>query len=127
MHRIKFNDGVEVERVILSYYNSISFAFTEICGRSYDGGVLEILPGEVGNIPVPVLDNVPMELVKEILKKVDEIVQGEENNSLVLIVGDAFGISIIIATKSRTCNEEEKEVVLLCILSWVWAIRTKNI
>ena len=44
MHRVKFNDGVEPERILLSYYNSISFAFTELCGRSYGGGVLEILP-----------------------------------------------------------------------------------
>lgn len=50
MHRVKFNDDVEPERILLSYYNSISFAFTELCGRSYGGGVLEILPGEVGNI-----------------------------------------------------------------------------
>ena len=42
MHRIKFNEGVNAENVLLSYYNSISFAFTEICGRSYGGGVLEI-------------------------------------------------------------------------------------
>ena len=26
---IKFNDGIDPERAILSYYNSISFAFTE--------------------------------------------------------------------------------------------------
>ena len=44
-----------------NYYNSISFAFTELCGRSYGGGVLEILPGEVGNIYVPKLDMVPIE------------------------------------------------------------------
>ena len=48
MHRMKFNDGVDPENVLLAYYNSISFAFTEICGRSYGGGVLEILPGEMG-------------------------------------------------------------------------------
>lgn len=79
MHRIKFNDGVEPERIILSYYNSISFAFTEICGRSYGGGVLEILPGEVGNILVPILDNIPLDEVKKILKKVDNIVKNQEN------------------------------------------------
>ena len=32
MHRIKLNEGVDKENVLLSYYNSISFAFTEICG-----------------------------------------------------------------------------------------------
>lgn len=79
MHRIKFYDGIEPERVVLSYYNSISFAFTEICGRSYGGGVLEILPGELGNVMLPVLDEVPLKQVREILNKVDGIVRrGDE-------------------------------------------------
>lgn len=107
MHRIKFNDGVEPERVILSYYNSISFAFTEICGRSYGGGVLEILPGEVGNILVPVLDNVPMEKVKEILKKVDEIVRRDKSIELALdlvdneILVNGLGIEADICANAR--------------------------
>lgn len=79
MHRIKFNEGIEPERIILSYYNSISFAFTEICGRSYGGGVLEILPGEVGNILVPILDCVPLERIREVLKEIDKIIRNEED------------------------------------------------
>lgn len=107
MHRIKFNDGVEPERIVLSYYNSISFAFTEICGRSYGGGVLEILPGEVGNILVPVLDNVLMERIKEILGEVDKIVRREENIELALdlvdneiLVGD-LGIEADVCAYAR--------------------------
>ncbi|MCM1050215.1 MAG: class I SAM-dependent methyltransferase [Clostridiales bacterium] len=103
MHRIKFNDGVEPERIILSYYNSISFAFTEICGRSYGGGVLEILPGEVGNILVPVLDNVPMEKIKEILKKVDEIVRRDENIELALDLVDNEVLVSIIGIEADIC------------------------
>lgn len=79
MHRIKFYEGVEPERILLSYYNSISFAFTEICGRSYGGGVLEILPGEVGNIILPKLTSVPMELVHDLLLQVDRIVREQED------------------------------------------------
>lgn len=78
MHRIKFNDGVEPERILLSYYNSISFAFTELCGRSYGGGVLEILPGEVGNILIPKLDSIPIEIVRQTLKQVDSIIRNDE-------------------------------------------------
>lgn len=78
MHRLKFYDGIEPERVVLSYYNSISFAFTEICGRSYGGGVLEILPGEVGNIVLPVLDAIPMEKIREMLDQVDKIIRSRE-------------------------------------------------
>lgn len=79
MHRIKFNNNVEPEKIILSYYNSISFAFSELCGRSYGGGVLEILPGEVGNIYIPNLDSIPIEKVRDVLRQVDEIVRKNEN------------------------------------------------
>ncbi|MDD5833695.1 MAG: N-6 DNA methylase [Treponema berlinense] len=79
MHRIKFNNNVEPEKIILSYYNSISFAFSELCGRSYGGGVLEILPGEAGNIYIPNLDSIPIEKVRDILRQVDEIVRKNNN------------------------------------------------
>ena len=49
MHRMKFRDGIDPELAIIAYYNSIAFAFTGLCGRSYGGGVLEILPKEVDN------------------------------------------------------------------------------
>lgn len=75
MHRIQFYEGVEPERIVLSYYNSISFAFTELCGRSYGGGVLEILPGELGNVVLPVLDAIPIETIRTMLHQVDEIVR----------------------------------------------------
>lgn len=94
MHRIKFHDGIEPERAILSYYNSISFAFTELCGRSYGGGVLEVLPGEMGEILVPKLDSVPMERVRELLKQVDLIIR---NNGDIEEALDLVDAQILVA------------------------------
>ena len=88
MHKMKFLEGVVPERVVLSYYNSISFAFAELCGRSYGGGVLEILPGELGNIYVPVLDSVPIKKIRQILKRVDEIIRNADNIELALDIVD---------------------------------------
>lgn len=79
MHRIKFNVGMEPETVLLSYYNSISFAFTEICGRSYGGGVLEILPSEVGNILLPKIENISPKFRKELLMYIDSVVRNDED------------------------------------------------
>ena len=79
MHRMKFNAGVDPEDILLAYYNSISFAFTEICGRSYGGGVLEILPGEMGNILLPKIEHIDTSLRNSILEKVDRIVRKDEN------------------------------------------------
>jgi len=79
MHRMKINEGIDEETLLLSYYNSISFAFTEVCGRSYGGGVLEILPGEMGNIMLPVIKEFPINKKKDLLKKIDTIVREGRN------------------------------------------------
>ena len=108
MHRIKFNNDVEPERIILSYYNSISFAFTEICGRSYGGGVLEILPGEVGNILVPVLDCVPIEKVREILIKVDKLVRNTEDIEIALNLVDNEVLVKMLHVDKEVCVSARK-------------------
>lgn len=96
MHRIKFNDEIDHEIALLSYYNSISFAFTEICGRSYGGGVLEILPSEVGNIMVPKIDTLSIEVKKDLLKKVDSVVRSNGDIEKALdIVDEALLINIL--------------------------------
>lgn len=103
MHRIKFNDDVEPERIVLSYYNSISFAFTEICGRSYGGGVLEILPGEMGNMYVPKLDSVPIEKIRSALKKVDEIVRKNDSIETALDFVDSAILVEYVKIEKNVC------------------------
>ena len=53
MHRVKIKDHVDIDALVAGFYNSLSFAFSEISGRSYGGGVLELMPGEVENIRLP--------------------------------------------------------------------------
>lgn len=105
MHRVKFNDGVEPERILLSYYNSISFAFTELCGRSYGGGVLEILPGEVGNILVPKLDDISIEKINQVLKEVDRIVRADEPIERALDIVDREILINSIGIEENVCIE----------------------
>lgn len=94
-HRIKFNEGVDPELVLISYYNSISFAFTEICGRSYGGGVLEILPGEVGNIMLPKIQDLPPEKKNDIINQIDNVVRNNLDIELALDVGDQAIIELL--------------------------------
>ena len=88
MHRMKFYLGVEPENVLLSYYNSISFAFTEICGRSYGGGVLEILPGEMGNIMLPKISEIDPQYKAELLQRIDSIVRKDDDIEAALDIVD---------------------------------------
>lgn len=77
MHRMKFRDGIDPEFAIIAYYNSIAFAFTELYGRSYGGGVFEILPKEVGNIHVlnTGLLNINAELKRNVISVIDGVVR----------------------------------------------------
>lgn len=105
MHRVKFNEGIEPERAILSYYNSISFAFTELCGRSYGGGVLEILPGEVGNIYVPKLDAVPLEEIRKLLEQIDSIVRNNKNIEDALDIVDKKILVDVLGFELKVCED----------------------
>lgn len=53
MHRVTVKENGKIKAMTASYYNSLSFAFAEICGRSYGGGVLELMPNEVERILLP--------------------------------------------------------------------------
>lgn len=108
MHRMQFNEGVKPENVLLAYYNSISFAFTEICGRSYGGGVLEILPGEMGNILLPKGENIAPELRDNLLTYIDSVVRNDEDIEKALDIVDeellvkTLGVDPDICRKCRT-------------------------
>jgi len=53
MHRVYIKDGVNRKAFVVSYYNSLSFAFAEILGRNFGGGVLELMPSEVEGVYLP--------------------------------------------------------------------------
>lgn len=105
MHRIKFNDGIDPETHLLSYYNSISFAFTEICGRSYGGGVLEILPGEVGNIILPKLVKIDDEIKLHLLEMIDRIVRKNENIETALDIVDEEILVKQLSIEPSVCSQ----------------------
>ena len=104
MHRMKFNSGVEPENILLAYYNSISFAFTEICGRSYGGGVLEILPGEMGNILLPKVDNIDSELRGNLLTHIDSVVRNGEDIEKALDMVDEELLVKVLGIDPEICR-----------------------
>lgn len=53
MHRVFLHDHTHLQAFTASYYNSLSLAFTEVCGRSHGGGVLELMPKEAERILLP--------------------------------------------------------------------------
>ena len=105
MHRMKFVDGIDPDNVLLSYYNSISFAFTEICGRSYGGGVLEILPGEMGNIMLPKIEGIDSSKKSELLLRVDNIVRNNLDIETALDIVDKEVLQEIMGIDEEMCTQ----------------------
>lgn len=105
MHRVKFNDGVDPQNILLAYYNSISFAFTEICGRSYGGGVLEILPGEAGNILLPKVDKVDHALRNKLLTHIDSVVRSNGDIETVLNIVDEELLVNVLGIDPEICRK----------------------
>lgn len=105
MHRIKFNEGVDPENILLAYYNSVSFAFTEICGRSYGGGVLEILPTEVGKVLLPKIERIDAVYREKLLSEIDRIVRENGDIEKALDIGDREVLVGMLGLDQEVCDQ----------------------
>lgn len=63
VHRVFAKPGVDMDRLAVATLNSATFAFSEILGRSYGGGLLEIEPREAVRLPIPNPQFVPDDVV----------------------------------------------------------------
>jgi len=94
MHRVTVNPDCEIEAFTASYYNSLSLAFSEICGRSHGGGVLELMPSEVEEILLPYNEN-----NADLLPTIDRMIRAKIDISEILkitnekILKENFGLS----------------------------------
>lgn len=53
VHRVRVLPEISVERLCAAVVNSLTFAWSEVVGRSYGGGVLELEPREAEKLPIP--------------------------------------------------------------------------
>ena len=53
IHRVRYHHPAQAAQISLAFLNSMTFAFAEVLGRSYGGGVLELEPNEAEQLPVP--------------------------------------------------------------------------
>jgi len=94
MHRVTVLPNAEITALTASYYNSLSLAFAEICGRSHGGGVLELMPNEVEEILLPYHAN-----NAELLPEIDRLIRARTDIREILeitnqrILRDNFGFT----------------------------------
>jgi adenine-specific DNA-methyltransferase len=84
IHRVRFKEGVNRDIAAISFLNSLSFAFSEITGRSYGGGVMTFEPTEIEEMQIPVLSDLDIEFdqvdalirqrkIEQVLDMVDDV------------------------------------------------------
>ena len=66
VHRVRVQPGIDVGQLAAAAFNSATFALSEIIGRSYGGGVLELEPSEAEELPVPDPRLVSPSLIEEV-------------------------------------------------------------
>jgi adenine-specific DNA-methyltransferase len=62
IHRVRFRHGANGKAVTAAYLNSLTFAFSEVTGRSYGGGVLTFEPSEAERLPLPLINAEQLDL-----------------------------------------------------------------
>jgi adenine-specific DNA-methyltransferase len=62
IHRVRYGQPEHAAQISLAFLNSMTFAFAEVLGRSYGGGVLELEPNEAEQIPVPFFEGIQLDL-----------------------------------------------------------------
>jgi adenine-specific DNA methylase len=94
VHRMRVVEGVDASKLAAVAMNSITFAVSEIVGRSYGGGILELEPSEAEELPVPdpalIPDHVVArvnELVRE--KRIEEAIDAVDQAVLIDKLGFA--------------------------------------
>ncbi|MGH3835503.1 MAG: N-6 DNA methylase [Pseudonocardiaceae bacterium] len=71
VHRVRVRSGADMASLATAAYNSATFALSEVIGRSYGGGILELEPSEAEELPVPDPALVP----PAILTKADDLIR----------------------------------------------------
>lgn len=74
MHRVTWEQPSLGRRHAVSFLNTWTLLTAELTGRSYGGGVLELMPGEANRLPLPD----PVEGFDPVFDRVDELVRARE-------------------------------------------------
>ena len=102
MHRVWIKDDIDKKAFIASYYNSLSFCFVELEGRSFGGGALELMPSEVANIVIPYIEN-----AKELFDEIEEYFNTKEDINKLLDYTNMF----LLKKQYNFSNQEIKMLI----------------
>ena len=71
IHRVRFRNGADPRQITAAFLNSLTFAFSEVTGRGYGGGVQTFEPSEAERLPLPLrgAENLDIEKIDTLLRE----------------------------------------------------------
>ncbi len=102
IHRVKLRNGTQLPYVVAAFINSLTFAFTEVIGRSYGGGVLELEPREAEQLPLPLIgaEQLDLDTINALLQHGDVAAALDLTDRVLL--ADGLGLSHYQIASLRT-------------------------
>jgi adenine-specific DNA methylase len=103
VHRVRLLRHVDPTALAAVFHNSATFAFAEVMGRSYGGGILELEPAEAEQLPIPPPGYASTELAAD----VDLLLKANEMDKALDVVDrhvliDGLGWSPEVAAQCRS-------------------------
>jgi len=93
IHRVRFVAKLPPKSVVAAFHNSLTFAFAEVTGRSYGGGVLELEPNEAETLPLPLenVEKLDFDLINQLV--IEGNIQEALNITDKILLIDGLGLS----------------------------------
>lgn len=109
IHRVRLRNGTSAKTATVAFLNSLTFAFSEVTGRSYGGGVLELEPNEAERLPLPLTgaDNLDLNYLDKLLREgnIYNILDIADN----ILLRKGLGLSAIDTKRLRTIWEKLRD------------------
>lgn len=109
IHRVRVKERVNINLLAAIFFNSLTLAWAEVCGRSYGGGVLELEPREAEELPIPYSDDIEIDIAKveNLLRQncIYEALDYVDN----LVLKNYLGFDNLIIQKIRSAWEQLRD------------------
>jgi adenine-specific DNA-methyltransferase len=109
IHRVRFRNNANGKTVTAAFLNSLTFAFAEVTGRSYGGGVLTFEPTECERLPLPLVraEQLDLDAIDQRVRKDDLEAVLDVTDKILLIEG--LGLSPVEAKMLRGIWEKLRD------------------
>jgi adenine-specific DNA-methyltransferase len=112
IHRVRFINGVSPKVAVCAFLNSLTFAFSEVTGRSYGGGVLTFEPSEAESLPMPLrgAENLDIDLIDKHLRNNDIDAVLDITDRVLLIDGMGLSEAQVQILRNIWCKLRDRRI-----------------